>query len=150
MGPSGERRRGRRHALAEPQAAHADPRHARRAEGLSKFLPLIDWNRFDRRCWNERVSVSVPSVEAFGCGDEGQALLWMQRTDVRADGTLDPDAAPVPVELRCPWRAGTYEVTHYETRDGRIVRQEQVECAGEELTISAELRTDLAFAVRRR
>jgi hypothetical protein len=41
-------------------------------------------------------------------------------------------------------------VTHYETRDGRIVRQEQVDCAGEELTISAELRTDLAFAVRRR
>jgi mannan endo-1,4-beta-mannosidase len=117
--------------------------------GLAKFLPLIDWNRFDRRCWNERVSASVAGVDAFGCGDDEQALLWMLRTDVRKDGTLDPKAAPVRVELTCPGRPGAYEVTHFETRDGQVLRQERVECQGEQLTIPAELRTDLAFAVRR-
>ncbi len=116
--------------------------------GLARFLPLIEWNRFDRRCWNDRVSVSAPATEAFGCGDDGQALLWMLRTDVRGDGTLDPEAAPMQVELRCPGRPGAYQVTRVETREGRVVGEERVECGGDQLTITAELRTDLAFAVK--
>ena len=117
--------------------------------GLAEFLPLIDWNRFDRRCWNERVRVAADRVEAFGCGDDHQALLWMVRQDVRRDGTLDPDAAPKPVELRCPARPGEHGITLFDTRKGEVVEQRSIECTGDELVIEVALRTDLAIAVQR-
>ncbi len=117
--------------------------------GLSEFLPLIDWNRFDRRCWNDRISVSADGVDAFGCGDDGQALLWALRKDVRRDGTLDPDAAPRQVELRCPARPGEHQVTLFDTRRSEVVGQRRVSCNGDGLHIGLELQTDLAVAVRR-
>ena len=118
-------------------------------QGLSNFLPLIDWNRFDRRCWNGRIKVSAAKVDALGCGDDDQALLWMVRRQTRADGTLDPGAAPMPVQLTCPGRPGTYQVTQFDTREGRIVRTDSVEAAGDGLQVEAQLATDLAIAVQR-
>jgi mannan endo-1,4-beta-mannosidase len=117
--------------------------------GLSEFLPLIDWNRFDRRCWNDRISVSAAKVDAFGCGDDRQALLWAMRKDVRKDGTLDPEATPRQVELRCPARSGEHQVTLFDTRRGRVVGQRRLTSNGDDLHIDVELRTDLAVAVRR-
>jgi mannan endo-1,4-beta-mannosidase len=117
--------------------------------GMSEFLPLIDWNSFDRRCWNERVGASIEGVDVFGCGDDRQALLWAQRLDVRGDGTLDPDAAPKPVELRCPARPGEHHVTLFDTRHGKIAEQRRIACTDDELRIDVGLRTNLAVAVRR-
>jgi hypothetical protein len=116
---------------------------------LANFMPLLDWNSFDRRCWNDRIAVSAKGVEAFGCGDDGQALFWALRTDVRKDGTLDPDAAPMPVELTCPGPAGSYRVTRFDTREGRVLGEEQVDAADGELRVKLELRTDLALALKR-
>jgi mannan endo-1,4-beta-mannosidase len=117
--------------------------------GLSEFLPLIDWKRFDRHCWNERVSVSAERVEAFGCGDSHQALLWMVRTDTRKDGTLDPAAPAQPVQISCPMEAGDYQVTQFDTRDGRVLRQDCLLATDAGLRVPADLRTDLALAVQR-
>jgi len=117
--------------------------------GLSEFLPLIDWNRFDRRCWNDRISVSAEKVDAFGCGDDGQALLWVLRVDTRKDGTLDPDAAPKRVELLCPAQPGEHRVTLFDTRQGKVVEQRRLKCDDDGLRIDLSLRTDLALAVQR-
>jgi mannan endo-1,4-beta-mannosidase len=117
--------------------------------GLSRFLPLIDWNRFERRCWNERIELSSRAAFGFGCGDEGQAILWVLRRKTGADGMVDTGAQPLPLELRCPAQAGkTYKVLSFDTREGRALGEAVAVAEGERLSIRTELRTDLAFAVR--
>jgi mannan endo-1,4-beta-mannosidase len=117
--------------------------------GLSRFLPLIDWGRFERRCWNERIDLSSRAVLGFGCGDESQAILWVLRRKTGADGMVDTSAQPLPLELRCPARAGkSYKIFTFDTRNGRVLGEELAMAEGEKLSIQTELRTDLAFAVR--
>ncbi len=58
--------------------------------GLSRFLQLIAWNRFERRCWNGRIELSTRSVLAFGCGDGDQAVIWLLRRKTRANGRSMP------------------------------------------------------------
>jgi mannan endo-1,4-beta-mannosidase len=57
VGASGERRRRRRHALAEPHPHVLTQGMRRRKARLACFLPLIDWTRFERRCWNDRLEL---------------------------------------------------------------------------------------------
>jgi mannan endo-1,4-beta-mannosidase len=119
--------------------------------GLSRFLPLVDWTRFKRDCWNDRVEASSRAVHAFGCGDDGQAIAWAVRRATRSDGTLDPDALPLDFELSCPGQAGrSYAVTWYDTKAGRVIGEERVRCEGDRLSLPVRgFRADLAAAVRR-
>ncbi len=115
---------------------------------LSRFLPLIDWNRFERRCWNGRIELSTRAAVAFGCGDERQAVLWVLRRKTRADGMLDAAAPPLALELRCPASAGQeYSVTSFDTQSGHVLGVERIAGEGDRLTIRTELGTDRAFAV---
>lgn len=130
---------------------HVLTRGMREAQAaFARFMPLIDWTRLKRECWNERVKASSRAVHVFGCGDERQALLWMVRRAVRRDGMLDPEALPLDFALRCPGQAGrTYRVSWFDTRAGRVVGEDLVRCEGEMLELPVRgFRTDLAAALR--
>jgi mannan endo-1,4-beta-mannosidase len=121
--------------------------------GLARFLPLIDWPRFNRRNWNEEVTVSVPALKTVACGDSEQALLWLLRSDqIGRDGRLRRDVEPVAATVTLPeLRAGTYRVTAWNTAEGETVCDIAVEntnaCG---LTFETPgVVTDMAFAIRR-
>jgi len=124
-------------------------REAQRA--LAGFLPLIDWTRFARRTLNDAIGVP-PGVAAFGCGDSGQAIVWLLRTDhVGRGGTLSREAPPVRVELGIPGlAAGRYRVTRYDTLVGHVVGEEAASAsAGVPLQVTVPaLVTDVALAIR--
>jgi hypothetical protein len=131
---------------------HVLTRGMREAQAaFARFMPLIDWTRFRREPWGERVRASTRAVHAFGCGDGAQAVLWAVRRQTRADGTLDPNALPLDFALRCPGQAGRdYLVRWFDTEAGRVVGEERVRCDGDRLEVPVRgFRTDLAAAVRR-
>jgi mannan endo-1,4-beta-mannosidase len=125
-------------------------RAAQRA--LAGFVPLIDWPRFQRHNWNEELQIPSDALTGFACGDDSQAIVWLLRTDtIGGDGTLRQDAAPVSASVRIPaLAAGRYRVMAYDTARGEIVREWEVERAGEETPLELPpIATDLAIAVRR-
>ena len=125
----------------------------RRAQkGLADFLPLLDWRRFRRQGLGERLSVSAP-LACLGCGDHGQALIWLLRTDtIGSDGLLRADATPCSAEVSISGsEAGTWLVTPYHTATGKALQTVQVRCgADRSLAFSTPpIATDLAFALRK-
>jgi mannan endo-1,4-beta-mannosidase len=126
----------------------------RRAQlALSKFLPLVDWTHFRRRCLNDEISVSAPKIAVFGCGDERQAVVWLMRRDtVGRDGRLRRDAEPISPTVRVPGLAvGTYEATAFDTAAGQAlgsVRATADDKGGVAFTAPAFV-ADLALAIRR-
>ena len=125
----------------------------RRAQaGLSAFLPLIDWGRFRRRNLNAEVKVGAPKVDAFGSGDDAQALVWLLRRDtLDKKGQVRADAPPISPSVMLPGLApGRYEVTAFDTREGRPVHVQTAEAGPRTLAFFAPpFATDLAFAIRR-
>ena len=91
-------------------------------------------------------------VAAFGCGDEAQALIWLLRKDsIRGDGTLDPLARPLIVEVGVPGlRAGTYRVVPWSSSSGPAGEAFSVtHAAGEMLRFATPgITTDIAFALQ--
>jgi len=118
---------------------------------LSRFLPLIDWSRLDRRCLNDAVGVLAKGVAAFGCGDRDQAIVWLLRTDVTGrDGLLKQDAKPRSVMLRCPAADGMHSIRFFDTRHGLVLRQTEAQAINGSLIIPVKgLANDVAIAVRR-
>ncbi len=122
--------------------------------GLSCFLPLIDWDRFQRRNWNDQVRVAnCPAVRATACGDTGQALVWLVRTNtIGPRGMLDRDAAPVRPRVQLPClEPGAYCVTAWDTLAGERVADLLIEnWSGPGLSFDSPAFTaDLALAIRR-
>ncbi len=125
---------------------------------LSRFMPLVDWLRFDRRpvgpdlLANDAAdqAVGADRLALFGCASEDQAVLYLLRRDtLRPDGRLDPGAAPLAVGLRVPeLAAGRYRVTCWDTDRGAVVESSDQDLAPEGFRL-APLARDLAVAVRR-
>ncbi|HYP14174.1 MAG TPA: hypothetical protein VEQ63_09635, partial [Bryobacteraceae bacterium] len=70
---------------------------------MANFLPYLDWKHFARRTLTGKLEVSRPGVEAFGCSDGRQALLYLLRRDtLTAKGMLNGQAEPVTVQVRLP------------------------------------------------
>lgn len=125
-------------------------REAQRA--LSAFLGEVDWTRFRRRNLNEEVAVDAPGLTVCACGDTGQALLWLLRTDtIGTDGRVRTDADPVHTRMRIPGlAAGRYGVVGWDTRAGRALFRREVAGTGDWLEVAeVPVATDLALAVRR-
>ncbi len=94
---------------------------------LAGFLSLVDWARFARRNWNEEIQIlSPPHFVVFGCGDSGQAILWILRKGPVRRGILDRQAKPLPVEVQIPWQGASAEAisaTAWDTTAGRLMDQ---------------------------
>jgi hypothetical protein len=87
----------------------------RRAQAaLAGFLPLIDWNWFQR----VPLKLDVPGCAAFGCGDAAQAVVWLvRRGPLLPDGRVPQDERPANVDV--PGLAdGDYTVVPWDTRTG--------------------------------
>ena len=134
-----------------PHSLTAGMRVAQR--GLARFLPLIDWQKFNRRNWNEEVQVSIPALKKVASGDREQALLWLLRSDqLDAHGMLRRDVAPLTATIQMPeLRAGTYRVTAWNTAEGEAVSDVAMENPNPSgLTFETPpIVTDMAFAIRR-
>ena len=104
-----------------PHSLTAGMRLAQR--GLARFLPLIDWQRFSRRCWNDQVNVSNKALAAFACGDEQQAVVWLLRQDsIGKDGMLRRDVEPVSGCIHLPFeKQGDYRLVAWDTTNGKAL-----------------------------
>ena len=100
--------------------------HGMRAaqRSLAEFLPLINWQHFQRRNLNQEVQVSDQRCAVFGCGDAKQAIVWLLRTDITArGGTVKNDAPPITVSLSVPNLAdGDCQITAWNTLVGCAVK----------------------------
>ncbi len=125
---------------------------------LSRFMPLVDWLRFDRRNVSPDLGVTDHGgrpvdpgrLARFGCASRDQAVVYLLRRDtLRPDGRLDPGAVPLDLALRVPGLpAARYRVTCWDTDRGAAVDSsvQEVGPAGFRL---APLVRDLAVAVSR-
>lgn len=127
------------------------PGMRREQSALAAFLPLIDWTRFDRRCWNERLVLGANGFAAFGCGDEGQAILWLLRTDVTGrDGTIKADVGLRNLTLECPMRAGRYRIRFFDTKAAAVTGETILDSVDDALRVPVrEFGSDLAVAITR-
>ncbi|RYG33139.1 hypothetical protein EON81_18940 [bacterium] len=120
-------------------------------QGLSTFLPLIDWTLFHRRNLNEEIEVSDARVVRFGCGDERQAVVWLLRRDaIDAEGRLAP-SEPLSVDVTVPGLApGRYRITGFSTSRGEVLGHEEIEGQSEGLRFEVRLTDgDLALAIQK-
>jgi mannan endo-1,4-beta-mannosidase len=123
-------------------------------QGLSGFLPLVDWPHFRRQCWNKVVDVAHKSLVPFACGDEHQAILWLMRRDtIGKDGRLRPDAEPITGCVHVPMsKPGSYRLVAWDTFHGKALSTlELAHSGGTYLCVPLPpVRTDMAFVIKRR
>ena len=138
---------GMRWPYRHPHVLTAGMRDAQLA--LSKFLPLISWQNFNRVNLNEEVKVGDPGLAVFACGDEKQAVVWLLRTNaVGKDKMLRNDVESGAFEIIIPLlQAGKYLITLWDTGGGEVIDKfEQVNY--EEMTLRLPgVIADLAVAV---
>ena len=125
---------------------------------LARFLPLVDWPRFQRCNLNEEILSSGTPVHAFGCADERQAIIWLlcptlanaivnkgrrlHQADQRGHATLT---------LTVPGlAAGLYEAVLWDTRAGKeTMRVAGQASGGTGLQVPVHFGgADLALAIR--
>jgi mannan endo-1,4-beta-mannosidase len=125
----------------------------RRAQaGLSAFLPLVDWTRFQRRNLNAEVKVGVKKLDAFACGDAEQAVVWLLRRDtLDRKGRVAPNRSPISPSVIVPGLAeGTYVVTAFDTSEGRVIGRQEARAGRRGLAFFAPpFAADLALSIRR-
>ena len=125
----------------------------RRAQkALADFLRPIDWSRFTRRNLQD-VVLEGDQAAVFACADGDQALLWLLRTDaIGAAGMIGHAQPPAVVRVSIPaLGAARYQVTYWNTIEGRAVGEAELENGGfAALTLNPPpITADLAIAVRR-
>jgi mannan endo-1,4-beta-mannosidase len=124
----------------------------RRAQkNMSEFLPLVDWPNFRRKNLNEEIGMSDEGIATFGCGDGGQAVVWIMRRDtIGRNGMLDRNAAAVSPTVRVPGLgSGKYSVAAWDTVDGTPTVTEARSADGWLETQTPPFVADLALAIRR-
>jgi Cellulase (glycosyl hydrolase family 5) len=121
-------------------------------QSLAAFLPLVNWQGFERTNWNHALTISHPAVAPFGCGDAQQAILWLLRKDIIAkDGMLRRDAAPLNGCIHLPVTGeGNYKVTVWDTKVGKQIKTFEMRHAGcKELCLPWVVETDIAMVVKK-
>jgi mannan endo-1,4-beta-mannosidase len=117
---------------------------------LSRFLPLIHWQSFQRRNCTTEVELSRPDIVPFCCADGSQAILWLLRKDtIGPDGCLNRSAPPVTIDVVLPeFTPAKYRVTTWDTLAGSQTASWECTHIGGKLSWQTLLHTDAAFAVR--
>jgi hypothetical protein len=128
---------------------------------MTKFLPLVAWQRFDRRnasaavtCRDARGRIVEEDVVArFAAASTDQAIAYLLRRDIiGADGRLQRGAPPLSLAITVPELApGRYRATLFDTERGAILESTEVvserECGA---TLAVVVATDLAIAFTRK
>ena len=126
--------------------------------GLARFLPLIDWLRFDRRSLTDPFlftpagrPVRAAQVAQFGCASRDQAVLYLLRRDtLAADGRVTA-AAGLPIGVRLPdLEPGPYRVSAWDTVSGTALDSTIQTLDGRQTIALPPLVTDMAVAVRKK
>ncbi len=141
---------GMRWPYRSPHALTPGMRLAQRS--LAEFVPLVDWSNFKRRNLNDEIVVFSGAQWAhFACADDGQAIVWLLRSDCTGlDGMLRRDAAPVDISVQLPaLRRGNYRITLWDTtrRVVRSVTEVSQECDGDLTVELREISMDVALYV---
>ena len=125
---------------------------------MSKFMPQIDWLRFQRHNITDRMEVKLggrivtQKVARFGCMSQDQALLYFLRRDaLQPGGKLDPNTEGLPISVHIPGLAeGPAEVCVWDTVSGTPRHQSVQQLGGERVCNLPPLVGDYAVAVRLR
>jgi hypothetical protein len=128
---------------------------------LTKFLPLIAWQRFDRRNVSAEVTcrdadgraIDDGVVARFACASLDQAIVYLLRRDIiGADGRLASGAPPISLTITVPELApGRYRASSFDTLRGEVKRSVEVTCKGNHgATVAVAVATDLAIAFTRK
>ena len=126
--------------------------------GLARFLPLIDWPRFDRRIVSPEIVLHEArgvagerKVARFGCASADQAVVYLVRRGPFArDGRLDPTRAPLDLRAQIPGlKPGRYEVTAWDTARGEALAQDVQVLTDDAVVRLPPLATDMAIALAR-
>lgn len=112
-----------------PHSLTTGMREAQR--GMARFLPFIDWLRFDRANISDGIGLLGPEggevgddrVARFGCASHDQAIVYLLRRDTIDDrGQLDPAPPPLDLTLRVPaLKPGRYRVSAWNTVAGEPI-----------------------------
>ena len=134
-----------------PHSLTAGMRKAQQA--LSRFLPLLNWHGFHRKNPNNEIQISNPALAVFGCGDAGQAIMWLLRTDtITKAGTLNKKADALSACAHLPGlQPGQYRITAWDTTTGTTVKTFDLIHSGDSpLCVPIPpVQTDLALAITR-
>lgn len=140
---------GMRWANRNPHTLTAGMREAQKK--LARFLPLIDWKRFNRKNLNEEIQLSNPAYKSFGCGDEQQAIIWLLRSDKKdKKGMLLKNAEPEDLSIKIPGlQMGNYRViAHYTWGETPALEMKFTHEHAQYFSISLPpITTDIAIAV---
>ncbi len=128
---------------------------------MTKFLPLIAWQRFDRRnvgaaiiCRDARGRIVADDVVArFAAASRDQAIAYLLRRDIIGpDGRLAHGAAPLSLAVTVSGLApGRYRAALFDTERGTIIGSVEAVCEGKcGTTVAVAVATDLAIAFTRK
>ncbi len=133
----------------------------RQAQGaMARFLPVVDWLRFDRRNVTAEIElrtssgapISKAQVARFAIASDDQALVYLLRRDtLLANGRLDRNADPLVITVHVPGlREGLYEVNAWDTVEGKLVSTTTQHADRSTAFKVPSVTGDLAFALLRR
>ena len=127
--------------------------------GMARFLPLLDWHRFNRVNITDQLcvfdetgrEVSKKQLARFGCATADQALVYLLRRDtLLKKGQLAKRAKPTMLRLESPGLApGSYRLTAWNTVLGEPLASSTHQLQPGTLIQLPPVRGDLALAFRR-
>lgn len=127
--------------------------------GMARFMPLIDWARFDRVNVTGALGVLDEAgglvgenrVARFGCATRDQAVVYLLRRDsLGRDGRLDRRAGAGAVSVRVPGlEAGRYRVVAWDTVLGEAMGSTVQELGEGGAAVLPGVVGDVAVAIRR-
>ena len=123
---------------------------------MSRFMPKIDWLRFNRVNVSDELEVRTGrrlvrgKIARFGCASADQAVLYLLRRDAPgADGRLDWEVAGVAVSVRVPgWQPGRAAVCVWDTVRGDVLGEFTQSVGVDGWIDLPELVGDYAVAIR--
>ena len=123
---------------------------------MSRFMPTLDWLRFDRRNVTDELEVRVRGrlatrqIARFACASSSQALIYLLRRDaLDSAGNLNRDAPPVEINVKVPDLAeGQARICVWDTVQGSVI-SESIQAVGKDRSIKLpNLAGDYAVTVR--
>jgi mannan endo-1,4-beta-mannosidase len=134
----------------------------REQRSLARFLPHIDWLRFNRRNITDplrilektgpatRKPISSKRLARFACATQDQALVYLLRRDtLQPGGRLNPRATPLDLTVEIPTLTpGPYRICIWNTATGEPVSSNVQSLPPNSPVRLPHLVTDIALAIQ--